>query len=200
MREGGKRNSEEDAGVFRRSRRMSSYQESPAAKVYRQFFPDCHFRRYRGQWRKKEKGNVENVVPHLSSKSTDNNKKATKKGFSCNMYNWAFREKKTSQCFSLFIGQINFLGHLSYLRAGNCALKILANRLEDGHIHWSKKNQSCRECYVNVFFYVSCSSRSSSWEVYLENVLIKQKVRSESVFLERRRPCKPAQIQEWGAG
>lgn len=159
------------------------------AKVCRQFFPDCHFRRYRGQWRKKEKGNVENVVPHLSSKSTDNNKKATKclepkkdSRVTCTT-ELSEKKKKTSQCFSLFIGQINFLGHLSYLRAGNCALKILADRLEDGHIHWSKKkNQPCHECYINVFFYVSCSSRSSSWEVYLENVLIKQKVRSESAF------------------
>ena len=186
MREDGKRNSEEffdevDGWVLIRKALQQ-------AKVCRQFFPDCHFRRYRGQWRKKEKGNVENVVPHLSSKSTDNNKKATKclepkkdSRVTCTT-ELSDKKQKTSQCFSLFIGQINFLGHLSYLRAGNCALKILADRLEDGHIHWSNKNQPCHECYINVFFYVSCSSRSSSWEVYLENVLIKQKVRSESAF------------------
>lgn len=150
MREDGKRNSEEDSGVLRRSRRMSSYQESPAAsQSLSSILPRLPFQAVQRTVKKKGERKCRKRCSTLVFQKHWERQKShqmpgTKKGFSCNMYNWAFRKKekkKTSQCFSLFIGQINLLGHLSYLRAGNCALKILADRLEDGHIHWSKKRK-----------------------------------------------------------
>ena len=87
-------------GGLRRSRRPSSHQESPAASQrLLSILPKLALQTVQ-ESKEESKGNVENVVSHLSSNSTGNNKKATKclepkRGFSCNMYNELSKKKNT---------------------------------------------------------------------------------------------------------
>ena len=97
---------------------MSSYQEKPCSKSKFTVNPSqIGIADGTEDSEEESKGNLENVLPHLSSNSTGNNKKATKclepkRELSCNMYNELSKKKQNIDVLSSFSGQINFLGQL----------------------------------------------------------------------------------------